>query len=322
MRRISTGVQGRPILGKYFSVDNVLSTLETNTDIRLKPSGSGKVVADSDLRISSGNSLEIVSDSSSNSVNLVAPSGMSSDLTLTLPDNSGSAGDVLTIDGSGNLSFTDLTIEVANQTADTANYFPLLSTSNSGSISDVTVSSSKLSFQPSSGRLTTDQINIASSTSSTSTTTGALVTSGGAGFGGDINVGGNARLFSLGVDTNASGTAGEIRATNQITSFFSSDAKFKENVVDIPNALNVVLDIGGKLFDWTDEYITARGGEDGYFVQKQDFGVIAQDVERVFPRAVRTRDDDSLAVDYEKLCSLAFAAIVELKKEIDSIKGI
>jgi len=159
MRRISTGVQGRPILGKYFSVDNVLSTLETNTDIRLEPSGSGKVVADSDLRISAGNSLEIQSDTTNRSVNLIAPSGLGSDLTLTLPANNGTAGDVLTVDGSGNLSFTDLTIEVANQTADTSTYYPLLSTSNSGSISDVTVSSSKLSFQPSSGTITVIDIS-------------------------------------------------------------------------------------------------------------------------------------------------------------------
>ena len=154
MRRISTGVQGRPILGKYFSLDNVLSTLQENTDIVLEPSGTGKILADADVRISSGNSLEIVSDSSSNSVNLVAPSGMGSDLTLTLPSSNGNDGDVLTIDSSGNLSFTDLTIEVADQTADTDSYFPLLSKSNSGTISGVDVSSSKLSFQPSSGTLT------------------------------------------------------------------------------------------------------------------------------------------------------------------------
>jgi hypothetical protein len=40
-----------------------------------------------------------------------------------------------------------------------------------------------------------------------------------------------------------------------------------------------------------------------------------------FPEAVRKRDDDSLAVDYAKLSALAFAAIAELKKEIDVLKG-
>lgn len=126
---------------------------------------------------------------------------------------------------------------------------------------------------------------------------------------------------SFGVGTPASGTTGEIRATNNITAYFSSDAKYKENVQPIPGALSKVTEIGGKLFDWTDEFIAAHGGADGYFVRKSDFGVIGQDVQRVFPQAVRTREDGSLAVDYEKLSALAFAAIVELKQELDHIKS-
>jgi hypothetical protein len=159
MRRISTGVQGRPILGKYFSVDNVLSTLETNTDIRLEPSGSGKVIADSDVRIASGNSLEIVSDSSANSVNLVAPSGMGTNFDLTLPSADGANGTVLATDGSGNLSFVNVAVEINNQTADTTTYYPTMSTSTTGGITDLSVSSSKLSFQPSSGTLTVTDVS-------------------------------------------------------------------------------------------------------------------------------------------------------------------
>jgi hypothetical protein len=131
----------------------------------------------------------------------------------------------------------------------------------------------------------------------------------------------NSQFFSVGVGTAASTTNGEIRATNNITAYYSSDKKFKENVQDIPNALEKVDAIGGKLFDWTDEYIQEHGGEDGYFIQKSDFGVIAQDVQSVFPLATRTRTDGSLAVDYEKLCALAFAAIKELKSEVEVLKG-
>jgi len=126
---------------------------------------------------------------------------------------------------------------------------------------------------------------------------------------------------SFGVGTAASGTTGEIRATNNITAYYSSDIKFKENVKDIDNALDKVNHIGGKTFDWTAEYIKDHGGEDGYFVQKHDIGVIAQDVKAVLPEAVREREDGSLAVDYPKLVSLAFAAIKELKAEIEQLKG-
>lgn len=135
-----------------------------------------------------------------------------------------------------------------------------------------------------------------------------------------IGTANSVQFGSFGVGTPASGTTGEIRATNNITAYYSSDAKYKENIRPIPNALDKVAAIGGKLFDWTDTYIEQHGGADDYFVRKSDFGVVAQDVLAVFPEAVRTRADGSLAVDYEKLSALAFAAIVELTKIINELK--
>jgi hypothetical protein len=131
----------------------------------------------------------------------------------------------------------------------------------------------------------------------------------------------NVQFGSFGVGTAASGTTGEIRATNNVTAFYSSDRKFKENIRDIDGALEKVTAIGGKYFDWTDDYVKEHGGEDGYFVTKSDFGVIAQDVQAVFPVAVKTREDGSLAVDYEKLCVLSFAAIKELKSRVEKLEG-
>ena len=125
----------------------------------------------------------------------------------------------------------------------------------------------------------------------------------------------------MGVATTSYGNVGEIRAIDNITAYYSSDARLKENIEDITDAVSTVASIGGKLFDWTDEYIKHHGGEDGYFVQKSDFGVIAQDVEAVFPRAVRTRQDGMLAVDYEKLSALAFAAIKELSSEMQDLRA-
>lgn len=136
-----------------------------------------------------------------------------------------------------------------------------------------------------------------------------------------INTASSVQFGSFGVGTAASGTTGEIRATNNVTAFYSSDRKFKENIKPIEGALDKVMSIGGKTFDWTDAYITEHGGEDGYFVNKADFGVIAQDVQAVFPQAVRTRDDGSLAVDYEKLSALAFAAIKELSEKVEKLGG-
>ena len=126
----------------------------------------------------------------------------------------------------------------------------------------------------------------------------------------------------LGVGTTADAGSGGIYATGNITAYYSSDIKFKENVRTIPNAAATVKAIGGKLFDWTDAYIADHGGEDGYFVQKNDFGIIAQDAQKHFPICVRTRPDGSLAVDYEKLSALAMAAIAEQEDRIAKLEAL
>jgi hypothetical protein len=131
----------------------------------------------------------------------------------------------------------------------------------------------------------------------------------------------NIRINSLGVGTPASGLTGEIRATNNITAYYSSDKNLKENILPIKNALNKVDNINGVEFDWKDSYIEQRGGEDGIFVRKHDVGVIAQELEQVLPEVVVTRDDGYKAVNYEKVVALLIQAIKELKEEVDSLKA-
>ena len=160
-------------------------------------------------------------------------------------------------------------------------------------------------------------ISISGNAASSNTATTATV----AGTANALNTSGNYQLGSLGVGIAASGVAGEIRSTGDVTAFFASDARLKENIRPIEGALGIVLAIGGKAFDWNETHLQARGGEDGLFVRKADFGVIAQDVEQVFPLAVRTRPDGFLAVDYAKLAALAFQAIAELKQEVDGLRA-
>jgi hypothetical protein len=114
---------------------------------------------------------------------------------------------------------------------------------------------------------------------------------------------------------------GNIYASGDIYSSYSSDKNLKENIQDIENALDKVMAIGGKTFDWTDSYLNENGSPENEYLRKSDFGVIAQDVQLVFPVAVRIRSNGRLAVDYEKLCALAFAAIKELKTQFDQLKN-
>ena len=136
-----------------------------------------------------------------------------------------------------------------------------------------------------------------------------------------LNTDDDVQFDSLGVGTAASGTAGEIRATNNITGYYSSDRRLKENITNIPNALDKVTQLNGVTFDWTDEHIKERGGEDGYFVKKHDTGLIAQDVQQVLPEIVRNKQDGYLGVQYDKVVGLLVEAIKELKHEVEFLKG-
>ena len=125
---------------------------------------------------------------------------------------------------------------------------------------------------------------------------------------------------SVGVGTAASATTGQIRATDDITAFYSSDVSLKENIHNIPSASDKIEQLNGVLFDWKQDWIDTNGGEDGYFVRKSDVGVIAQDVEKVLPEIVGTRPNGIKAVKYDRLCALLIEGFKEMKQEIKKLK--
>ena len=104
---------------------------------------------------------------------------------------------------------------------------------------------------------------------------------------------------------------GELRVTGDITAFYSSDERLKNNISPIPDALEKVISISGNTFDWNSNS-THTG---------RDVGVIAQEIEKVLPEIVTTRENGYKAVQYEKLVPLLIEAIKELKNEIDELKN-
>ena len=107
--------------------------------------------------------------------------------------------------------------------------------------------------------------------------------------------------------------SGEIRATGDIIAFQSSDERLKDNKLVIENSLDKVGQIKGYEFDWNDK-------QDSY--EGHDIGIIAQEVEKVVPEIVETREDGYKAVKYEKLVPILINAINELKAEIEELKSI
>ena len=133
---------------------------------------------------------------------------------------------------------------------------------------------------------------------------------------GGFTTGSNAQVNSLGVNTGASGTAGEIRATNNITAFYS-DERLKDFEGPIDNALDKVKALGGYYFR---ENEVAKSL--GYSNNERQVGLSAQEVQAVLPEVVTEAPIDKkyLTVWYEKLIPLLVEAIKELKVEIDELK--
>jgi hypothetical protein len=262
--------------------------------ITITNTGAASITAGTGISVSSVGGAYTVTNSGV--TQLLAGSGISVTAntgSITISASGGGSGTVTSVSGTGSVNGITLSGTVTSSGSLTLG----------GSLSNVSLTTQVT------GTLPVANGGTGSTTSSGAATNLGLGTSSSVQFG------------SFGVGTAASGTSGEIRATNNITAYYSSDITLKENVAPIESALDKVCAIGGKTFDWTDEYIAEHGGEDEYFLRKNDFGVIAQDVEAVFPVAVRKRGDGKLAVDYEKLCALAFQAIKELKAEVEALKN-
>ena len=56
---------------------------------------------------------------------------------------------------------------------------------------------------------------------------------------------------------------GEGRFSSEVTAYYTSDERLKENITTITDALEKVNAIRGVEFDWKADHIKKRGGEDG-----------------------------------------------------------
>ena len=152
----------------------------------------------------------------------------------------------------------------------------------------------------------------------------------GAATGTSIVLSAGAQSASLGVGTAASGTTGEIRATNAITSYYS-DERLKTDITEISGAVDKVMQLRGVTFranELAESY--------GYVSNKEQVGVIAQDVEKVLPQIVVPAPFDIMqlqegveisrsgenykTVHYEKLVPLLIQAIKEQQLMIEELQ--
>jgi hypothetical protein len=87
----------------------------------------------------------------------------------------------------------------------------------------------------------------------------------------------------------------------------ASDINLKENIRPIEDPLNKVLQLNGVEFDWKE-------------TQQPSVGVIAQELEKVFPELVKTGENKS--VNYNGLIGVLIEAVKEQQKQIEELKKL
>jgi hypothetical protein len=125
----------------------------------------------------------------------------------------------------------------------------------------------------------------------------------------------NLQATSIGVGTTASGTVGEIRATNNITSYYS-DERLKTKLGTIENALDKVDQLTGFYYE------ANEAAQELGFAKRREVGISAQATQEVLPEIVKPApvDEQYLTVQYERFAPLLIEAIKELRQEVNAIK--
>jgi len=92
-----------------------------------------------------------------------------------------------------------------------------------------------------------------------------------------------------------------------LSPFFCSDLRYKKDIDPLHNVLPDVLKLQGVKYNWRKEEFP-----DKHFDDKREIGIIAQEVEKLFPEIVNTDKDGFRSVDYGKLTPVLIEAIKEL----------
>ncbi|MBC7937909.1 MAG: tail fiber domain-containing protein [Rhizobacter sp.] len=129
-----------------------------------------------------------------------------------------------------------------------------------------------------------------------------------------LTLNGNTGFVGVGIDnpTQKLHVAGNILATGAIS---PSDKRFKEDIQTITDPIKKIRQINGVTYHYKTKEFPANG-----FNDKEQVGVIAQEVEAVLLQLVFTDEKGYKAVDYSKLVPLLIEGIREQQKQIEALQ--
>lgn len=162
--------------------------------------------------------------------------------------------------------------------------------------------------------VTTPSLTFSGSTASTSKTTGTLVVTGGIGNSGahftdtlNIITVANASTTAALCWNSGTGLVTENAAVGTCT---VSDGRLKNVESQMTGTLDKLLQIKGVYFTWKDQM----------YGKGRQAGVIAQDVEKVFPELVSTDGEGKKSADYQRLTAPIIEALREMKATNDNLR--
>ncbi len=102
---------------------------------------------------------------------------------------------------------------------------------------------------------------------------------------------------------------GDLHATGNLTQ--NSDGRLKKDIKPLTHALDAILQLQGKTYRWK---------EDTTFANKADIGLVAQEVEKVFPELVAENEQGYKGIAYSKLTAVLIEAMKEQQDQITSLE--
>lgn len=97
---------------------------------------------------------------------------------------------------------------------------------------------------------------------------------------------------------------------NWISAYTCSDRRYKRDILPLNSVLADVLKLQGVTYNWRQSEFP-----DLHFNDRKQIGLIAQDVEKIFPEIVNTNNEGYKSVDYGKFAPVLIEAIKELNSK-------
>ena len=131
---------------------------------------------------------------------------------------------------------------------------------------------------------------------------------------GNVGIGCTSPNYKLQVVGDIAADGGTLRAASAVISTTitaCSDIRYKKNIMPLSNALSNVMKLQGVTYNWKVSEFPER-----YFNDKKQIGIIAQELEKIYPELVETDAKGYKTVDYSKIAPILIESIKEQQQQI------